>query len=132
MEHLLFLTVLLISMVCLNSIAFSINENLYFKVNKTVIAQTRKAFMDFDMSNLQDSPMPPNSVSVYPLDLLEKSKFKDYDSLFTHRLAQDQARETFLASQFRQSREKKRIYSRGKSSVSNSSDIYDQIQGKSS
>ncbi|KAF3667049.1 putative galactose oxidase-like [Capsicum annuum] len=63
MEHLLFLIVLLISMVYLNSISFSINENLYFKVNKTAIAQTRKAFMDFDISNLQDPPMPPNSAS---------------------------------------------------------------------
>ncbi|PHT42161.1 hypothetical protein CQW23_16186 [Capsicum baccatum] len=69
--------------------------------------------MAFDTSNLKDPPMPPNSVSVYHLDFLEKSKFKDYDSLFTHRLAQDQARATFL--------------SRGKSSVSNSSGIYDQI-----
>ncbi|PHU10968.1 hypothetical protein BC332_17898 [Capsicum chinense] len=88
-------------------------DTCYEEVNKTAIAQTRKAFMAFDTSNLKDPPMPPNSVSVYHLDLLEKSKFKDYDSLFTHRLAQDQARATFL--------------SRGKSSVSNSSGIYDQI-----
>ncbi|KAM3269846.1 hypothetical protein P3S67_029752 [Capsicum chacoense] len=74
MEHHLFLIVFLISMVCSNSIAFSINENLYFKVNKTAIAQIRKAFMAFVISNLQDPPMPPNSVSVYHLDLLEKSK----------------------------------------------------------
>ncbi|KAM3336849.1 hypothetical protein P3S68_032549 [Capsicum galapagoense] len=111
------LIVFLISMVCSNSISFSINENLYFKVNKTAIAQIRKIFMAFDISNLQDPPMPPNSVSVYHLDLLEKSKFKDYDSLFTQRLAQDQARATFLASEFRRSRDKKRIYSQGKSST---------------
>ncbi|KAF3667051.1 hypothetical protein FXO37_10211 [Capsicum annuum] len=72
--------------------------------------------MAFDISNLQDPPMLPNSVSVYYLDLLEKSKFKDYDSLFTQRLARDQARATFLAAEFRLSRDKKRIYSQGKSS----------------
>ncbi|PHU10938.1 hypothetical protein BC332_17868 [Capsicum chinense] len=93
----------------LNSVAFSINGNLYFKINKTTIAQTRKAFMDFDTCNLQDPPMPPNFVSVYHLDLLEKSKFKDYESLFTHRLTQDQARATYLVSELRQSRDKKGI-----------------------
>ncbi|PHT42162.1 hypothetical protein CQW23_16187 [Capsicum baccatum] len=65
--------------------------------------------MDFDTCNLQDPLMPPNSVSVYHLDLLEKSKFKDYESLFTHRLTQDQARATYLVSEFRQSRDKKGI-----------------------
>ncbi|KAM3220725.1 hypothetical protein P3L10_019993 [Capsicum annuum] len=101
MEGLLLFIVVLISMDGLNSVAFSINGNLYFKINKTTIAQTRKAFMDFDTCNLQDPPMPPNSVSVYHLDLLEKSKFKDYESLFTHRHTQDQARETYLVSELR-------------------------------
>ncbi|PHT42183.1 hypothetical protein CQW23_16208 [Capsicum baccatum] len=109
MERLLLLIVVLISMDRLNSVAFSINGNLYFKINKTTIAQTRKDFMDFDACNLQDPPMPPNSVSVYHLDLLEKSKFKDYESLFTHRLTQDQARATYLVSELRQSRDKKGI-----------------------
>ncbi|PHT75119.1 hypothetical protein T459_18641 [Capsicum annuum] len=109
MEGLLLLIVVLISMDRLNSVAFSINGNLYFKINKTTIAQTRKAFVDFDTCNLQDPPMPPNSVSVYHLDLLEKSKFKDYESLFTHRLTQDQARATYLVSELRQSRDKKGI-----------------------
>ncbi|XP_047259393.1 aspartyl protease AED1-like, partial [Capsicum annuum] len=98
-------------MVCSNSIAFPINENLYFNVNKTAIAQTRKVFMTFDISNLKDPPMPPNSVCVYHLDLLEKSKFKD---LVIHSSPRSEsARATFL--------------SRGKSSVSNLSGIYDQI-----
>ncbi|PHT75120.1 hypothetical protein T459_18642 [Capsicum annuum] len=67
--------------------------------------------MTFDISNLKDAPMPPNSVCVYHLDLLEKSKFKD---LVIHSSPRSEsARATFL--------------SRGKSSVSNLSGIYDQI-----
>ncbi|WMV36470.1 hypothetical protein MTR67_029855 [Solanum verrucosum] len=57
--------------------------------------------MAFDTSNLQDPPMPPKSFSVYHLDLFEKSKFKDYDSVLNNRLSQDDARATYLSSMLR-------------------------------
>nr|XP_016502718.1 PREDICTED: protein ASPARTIC PROTEASE IN GUARD CELL 2-like [Nicotiana tabacum] len=57
--------------------------------------------MSFDISRLQDPPMPSYSFSVYHLDIFEKSKFKDYESLLTNRLAQDHARATYLASKFK-------------------------------
>ncbi|XP_019228636.1 PREDICTED: protein ASPARTIC PROTEASE IN GUARD CELL 2-like [Nicotiana attenuata] len=57
--------------------------------------------MSFDISKLQDPPMPSYSFSVYHIDVFEKSKFKDYDSVLTNRLAQDHARATYLASKFK-------------------------------
>lgn len=101
MVHLLLITLILMSMLHLNSLASLINEKSYFKVNSTALKQARKAFMAFDTSNLQDPPMPPKSFSVYHLDLFEKSKFKDYDSVFNNRLSQDDARATYLSSMLR-------------------------------
>ncbi|TMW88904.1 hypothetical protein EJD97_017933 [Solanum chilense] len=99
MEYLLLITLILMSMFHLNSFASNlINEKSYFKVNSTALKQARKAFMAFDTSNLQDPPMPPKSFSVYHLDLFEKSKFKDYDSVFNNRLSQDNASATYLSS----------------------------------
>ncbi|KAG5593876.1 hypothetical protein H5410_035108 [Solanum commersonii] len=101
MAHLLLITLIIMSMLHLNSLASLINEKSYFKVNSTALKQARKAFMAFDTSNLQDPPMPPKSFSVYHLDLFEKSKFKDYDSVFNNRLSQDDARATYLSSMLR-------------------------------
>ncbi|XP_055824478.1 aspartyl protease AED1-like [Solanum dulcamara] len=129
MEQLL-LTLILMSMLHLNSLASLINEKSYFKVNYTALKQARKAFMAFDTSNLQDPPMPPKSFSVYHLDLFEKSKFKDYDSVFNNRLAQDHVRATYLSSRLRShgsTKNKKGIDSRGRFYARNSSKILDQI-----
>nr|XP_009773449.1 PREDICTED: protein ASPARTIC PROTEASE IN GUARD CELL 1-like [Nicotiana sylvestris]XP_016445367.1 PREDICTED: protein ASPARTIC PROTEASE IN GUARD CELL 1-like [Nicotiana tabacum] len=57
--------------------------------------------MSFDISKLQDPPMLSYSFSVYHIDVFEKSKFTDYDSVLTNRLAQDHARATYLASKFK-------------------------------
>lgn len=61
--HLL-LTLILMSMLHLIALASLINEQSYFKVNYTDLKQARKAFMAFDTSNLQDPPMPPNSLCL--------------------------------------------------------------------
>ncbi|XP_016445366.2 protein ASPARTIC PROTEASE IN GUARD CELL 1-like [Nicotiana tabacum] len=101
MENPLFLLLLLISILHWNSFASLINEKSYFKINSSSIKQARKAFMSFDISKLQDPPMPSYSFSVYHIDVFEKSKFNDYESMLTHRLAQDHARATYLASKLK-------------------------------
>ncbi|PHT42158.1 hypothetical protein CQW23_16183 [Capsicum baccatum] len=54
--------------------------------------------MSTDPMKLPDPPMPYYTLTIYNLDLFEKSKFKDYDSLLESRLASCQARANHLAS----------------------------------
>ncbi|MCD9639264.1 hypothetical protein HAX54_023672 [Datura stramonium] len=54
--------------------------------------------MSIDPTKLLDPPMPSYTFTIYNLDLFEKSKFKDYDSLFESGLSGCQARADYLAS----------------------------------
>ncbi|MCD7456540.1 hypothetical protein HAX54_032127 [Datura stramonium] len=54
--------------------------------------------MSIDPTKLLHPPMPSYTFTIYNRDLFEKSKFKDYDSLFESRLARCQARADYLAS----------------------------------
>ncbi|KAF3649736.1 putative protein ASPARTIC PROTEASE IN GUARD CELL 1-like [Capsicum annuum] len=54
--------------------------------------------MSIDPTKLPNPPMPSYTLTIYNLDLFEKSKFKNYDSLLESRLANCQARANHLAS----------------------------------
>ncbi|XP_019231788.1 PREDICTED: protein ASPARTIC PROTEASE IN GUARD CELL 1-like [Nicotiana attenuata] len=56
--------------------------------------------MSLDPSKISDPPMPSYTFTLYNRDVLEKSKFKDYDSLLTSRLARCHARASYLSSFF--------------------------------